>query len=453
MLLSKTVQVRWVGNTAPHYKEKGYTLTKFFDFFECRVEDLMKTSTVKVEVLCDYCQEEVSLKPYRDYLKMRKEIEKDCCKRRSCMVKKSEEVSLLRYGVKSPNSREEAKQNLREKFQTSTEEVLRIAESKGIKILNIDTYENDRTRLKVICTRHEDMGVQDTCFANIKKNIYCCEYIVKIDGVSGKSKRLTGEEARERFLNAGLTPMFSPEEYTINSEPMPYKCPKHLDLGVQYRTLANVAYAEGCSGCASERRSLAHRNDLERVAQYFIDRDIIVLNLGQYENRESKMDFVCLKHPSHVQVTSVGTLRNTSVPCVHCRADNSALVLTKRLRSSIGSWKKRVEIESEYKCALTGSSEYDIHHIYPFKNILIDTLKELNMPFKTNYSSEEFIAIRDMFVAKHENVEGIALHPVLHSEFHTIFSKANNTKEQIDEFKVMYKNGKFDNLLSEKGVF
>src|SRR5699024_4785627 len=208
MLISKTVQVRWIGNTAPHYLEKGYEFTKWGEFFECVVEDLMPTSTIKVEVKCDYCEDGISHKPYRDYLKTRKEIAKDCCKNRSCMVLKTKEVSLLRYGVESPSQLEEKKQNAREKFQTPKESVLKISLEKGIKILNIEDYQNDRTRLKVICMHHEEYGEYETNFSNIKTSVHCCRNKKLVS-----SRRIDGKVVLEEFENAGLIPLFSEDDY------------------------------------------------------------------------------------------------------------------------------------------------------------------------------------------------------------------------------------------------
>ena len=98
VLISKEVEVRWNGFTRKWYEERGYKWTKANDYFTCRIEDLMKTSTVKVLVKCDYCGREFE-KQYRYYFTERELVDKNCCSNRKCMVAKSEEVSLVKYGV------------------------------------------------------------------------------------------------------------------------------------------------------------------------------------------------------------------------------------------------------------------------------------------------------------------------------------------------------------------
>ena len=85
MLISKEVEVRWNGYTRKWYEEKGYKWTGANNYFCCKIEDLMPTSTVKVLVMCDYCNR-VFEKQYRYYFTEREIVDKNCCSDRKCMV-------------------------------------------------------------------------------------------------------------------------------------------------------------------------------------------------------------------------------------------------------------------------------------------------------------------------------------------------------------------------------
>lgn len=106
MLLTKTIKVKWNPKNKDWYESKGYKFTKWKDEFEVKVEDLSESnSTVRVEVLCDYCLEEgketIIKKSYHTYIQQNKNsiIHKDCCKK--CSPKKVKEISLVKYGVES----------------------------------------------------------------------------------------------------------------------------------------------------------------------------------------------------------------------------------------------------------------------------------------------------------------------------------------------------------------
>lgn len=445
MLISKAVQVRWVGNTKKHYVEKGYEFTKMYDYFECKIEDLMTTSTVKVEVKCDYCEDTISTKPYRDYLRSKETIAKDCCRKRFCMVKKSEESNLIYYGVKNINSTVESINKKSENLRTPKEEVLNFAKSKDIEILNIDDYENDRTRLNIICNNHMDAGVQETNFANIKKNKHCCQQIRKTS-----MKRIDGNQVIQEFIDHGLVPMFKPEEYVSSNTPMPYTCPSHLDAGIQHRCRDSVFISVGCGECVNERRASAYRSSPDKVLKYFTDRNISPVDLTQYSNRTSEMKFICPMHPNYIQTTRLDILRNTKVPCAYCREDNSLSSLNRKIRSSIGKWRKSSEKACEYSCILTGSLDYEVHHLYTYNNIILDAMKNLKIDKRAKYSAEEIKAIRKEVILKHEELLGVCIHPALHIEFHKIYSKDNNTPEQFEEFKKRYETGEFEELLNER---
>lgn len=331
--------------------------------------------------------------------------------------------------------------------RSTKEEVLSVAKSKNIKILNIEDYKNERTILKIICIDHSDEGLQESNFASIKKNKHCCKYVKRTS-----TKKIDGNQVIQEFFDHGLTPMFKPEEYVGSNMPLPYTCPKHPSAGIQFRCRDAVFVAEGCGECVNERRASAHRSSPEKILKYFTDRNISPIDLTQYKNRASEMDYICPIHPNHIQVTRVDILRNTKVPCTYCREDDSLSSLNRKIRSSIGKWRKSSEKSCEYKCVLTGSHNYEVHHLYTYNNIILDAMKHLKITKKAIYSAEEIKIIRKEVILRHEELLGVCIHPILHNEFHRIYSKDNNTLEQFNEFKERYNNGEFEEILNERRI-
>lgn len=79
MLLTKEVEVNLCASNIKHYESKGYDIprkknklgklvvphkTKII----VKVEDLTKSSSAEIELLCDYCQKEKITKEYGTYI-------------------------------------------------------------------------------------------------------------------------------------------------------------------------------------------------------------------------------------------------------------------------------------------------------------------------------------------------------------------------------------------------
>jgi hypothetical protein len=101
MLISKKIIMRWNRGNIKYYTLLGYKFTKDKGEFEINIKHLSTNSHFKVEVLCDYCKENVSLKPYSAYHKTNTNavIKKDCCNNTECMKIKRKESLLATYGV------------------------------------------------------------------------------------------------------------------------------------------------------------------------------------------------------------------------------------------------------------------------------------------------------------------------------------------------------------------
>lgn len=114
--------------------------------------------------------------------------------------------------------------------------------------------------------------------------------------------------------------------------------------------------------------------------------------------------------------------------------------ISEYLRHSLKQWKEDSFKEYEYKCDITGNKKnLIIHHLYNF-NLIIKELFEGRQDFiKTTineYSEEEL----EHLIKKCNDLHykyglGVCLTENMHKEFHSIYGKINNTKEQYEEFK------------------
>lgn len=128
MLLTKEVEVRLNGFNVKYYEGLGYEIpmrkpTKntrqvmhkdmvydLGNYITVKTEDLQPNSKVAVDVLCDYCKEEIVSVPYYSYIKRLKNVDKFACK--NCASIKLKEVVQKTYGVDSTSQLQEVKQKM-----------------------------------------------------------------------------------------------------------------------------------------------------------------------------------------------------------------------------------------------------------------------------------------------------------------------------------------------------
>ena len=79
MLLSKTTVIKWNSKIKKRYVDLGYIFTKMGDEFQVNISDLTQSSYAKVQVMCDYCNQEYEISWYRYIAGNKTLVQKDCC--------------------------------------------------------------------------------------------------------------------------------------------------------------------------------------------------------------------------------------------------------------------------------------------------------------------------------------------------------------------------------------
>jgi hypothetical protein len=142
MLLTKEVEVKISKKNIEWFISKGYSCN-LRDKIIINTTDLTIGSHVFVEVQCDYCGKQYSLK-WQDYNKRDSVIKKDCCK--DCWYIKCSESNQRIYGVTNQFQREETKEKIRESNinKYGVEHPMQNEEYKNkVKQSNLDKYGYD----------------------------------------------------------------------------------------------------------------------------------------------------------------------------------------------------------------------------------------------------------------------------------------------------------------------
>lgn len=119
--------------------------------------------------------------------------------------------------------------------------------------------------------------------------------------------------------------------------------------------------------------------------------------------------------------------------------------LRKYLRGNIYQWKQDSMRNCNYQCVLTGSKNFEIHHLYNFNYIVNEFLATHNIPIYPNindYSSDQLTYIVDQFIDFHNQYPlGVCVEKQLHKLFHHHYGKTLNTPDQWIQFQEKFKKG------------
>lgn len=124
--------------------------------------------------------------------------------------------------------------------------------------------------------------------------------------------------------------------------------------------------------------------------------------------------------------------------------------LAKYLRGQNQKWKNDSMQNCNYSCVLTGSKNFEIHHLYGVSNIIDDIFKENSDLYKeslSDYSDDELSFILQKFLKiQSEYPLGECVDKRLHTLFHSLYGQYYNTPEQWNKFKNDYMKGTYKNI-------
>lgn len=206
-----------------------------------------------------------------------------------------------------------------------------------------------------------------------------------------------------------------------------------------------------CPKCGAENsRKSKYKYDIETVRTILSQKGYTLLD-KEYLSCAIPLKCVCSR--GHTVNIVFNQFLNGSSGCTTCAilnrsGENSSLYkggeseVLDNFRKIIKSWKIEVLKKYNYKCALT-DAKYDcvVHHLKPFKQIVEESCKELNLPLNRklkDYSSEDYIKLENLIIKKHTLDIGILLQRKVHSKFHSIYGVKNTTVEQFNEFIEKY---------------
>lgn len=121
--------------------------------------------------------------------------------------------------------------------------------------------------------------------------------------------------------------------------------------------------------------------------------------------------------------------------------------ISKYLRGQIYQWKKTSMENCNYKCVLTGSKDFEIHHLYPVNMIIEDMVNKYNISILplNEYTANNLEYLTKLFIEEHrKHPLGECVRKDIHMLFHSLYGQYNTTEEQWIQFKKDYNSGLYD---------
>lgn len=271
------------------------------------------------------------------------------------------------------------------------------------------------------------------------------------------SKKLNIKTIRNLFYHNNYIPLFLGSDYINTKIKLPYICQKHPEE-TRYITYDSLKGGSGCWECAREKMADTQRMDFDKLKQIFKNKNMtLISDETEYDTRDSILLYICDKHPEiSVQSTTYNNVRNCNCTCSACIKENSygenhprwnggISQINHYLRGCIELWKKDGMQQCNYKCIISNERFNVIHHLYGFDKIIEETFSTLNIeikPLLVNYSIEELENLKDKLLELHYKYGlGVCLRGDIHSLFHKLYGRGNNTPEQFYEFKSKIESG------------
>lgn len=161
--------------------------------------------------------------------------------------------------------------------------VLKTFNTRGYELISTE-YINGKSKLKYICPRHQDKGIQEIRFDNFQQGQGC--YYCGIENSHNKAK-LNYLDIKHEFDKRNFT--LISKEYVSARDYLQYICNKHKEKGIQKIRYYNLKNGYGCKYCGIEsmvlKQSKSHSEFLSDLDDKYKEYDI----LCDYKNLKTKI--------------------------------------------------------------------------------------------------------------------------------------------------------------------
>ena len=292
-------------------------------------------------------------------------------------------------------------------------------------------------------------------------NIFESNYKKLTDRKSIRCKNCVNNEARNRYSlpfdevlkridDSGCK--YISGEYENSKSKLLLECP----CGNTFtKSLSHLMRGQNrCNSCANNRIAEIKTRYTLDIAKSFLGRyGITILNENEYKNSSSIIKCECQN--GHIFTTKLiyHLYKSNPVICEKCAIIKNSKennynyngginALNEYCRRFLKSWRLSIIEKYNGKCYLTKSNkDCEVHHLISLDIIVKQCCNELSLPILSDinkYNTDDLDRIKNLVIEKHTANIGIVLQRKVHSKFHALYGKKDNTIEQFNDFIKKY---------------
>jgi hypothetical protein len=338
-------------------------------------------------------------------------------------------------------------------FSKRTEnEWINIIESSGFSFIEFPDGYKDRESYVTYQCQYGHLTTRKLAVFHSHKTCGECKSSSKFSRKEGKKFSL--DEAKEKLYFYHKDNIFILEYFGMNKDAN-FECNV---CGNKWWARASCVISkqkEGCPECGRRKISESTRIGVDEAEKRLFEKHDDKIIMQDYTGMGDDASFKCniCNRDWIARAYSVITDGNGCSDCgnknksgeksVHWKGGKTSIYFY--LRNTLSEWLKDSYATTNGKCYISGEKAEVVHHIYPFKDILNETLETLKINHRgevSNYSESELKLISDKFLEIHNGYGlGIPLKRSIHRLFHQIFSHKNFKPNDWYEFVERIRNG------------
>lgn len=310
-------------------------------------------------------------------------------------------------------------------------------------------YKNVSTPLEFKCNSCGKIFYRD--FGHLKqRKKFKCQNCVRHDAGKACTINDVRNFIREKDKNNYCT-LLSTEYINYNS-PLQFKCNKCGNLFE--RDFAHLKRGEGrfqCPSCGILQGAQHKKYTEEDVKEKIGEKGYLMTSI--YIDADTPFEVKCKNNHQTTLIFSkflcgksgcrkCAALANRGENHYNWKGGESEII--DYLRKSLKNWKFKVLKRDNFKCVISHTHDnLVVHHLKSFNTIVQEASEELGIPILRKLSDyeklDDFYALQEKVIQKHTLDIGITLNRDIHNSFHNKYGKGDNTVEQFNEFKALYK--------------
>ena len=307
-------------------------------------------------------------------------------------------------------------------------------------------YKNSTTPLEFLCNKCDSHFERD--WAHLKRGRFTCQNCAN---KSQHRNKFTIQDV-QNFINQNdinQECLLLSTEYINNSSPLKLRC--NLCGRDFERDFAHIQRGRfRCPECgivAGAKKLVYTQEDVDgKIGESGYTR------VSPYINASTPFEVVCGRGHNtslvfshylcgHSGCKKCADIERTGPGSPNWKGGENEVINT--LRKGLSEWKKQVLKRDNYHCVISNSKEdLVIHHIIGFNQLVSKASEKSGIPvlykIKDYENIEDFYKLQETLITLHETDNGVTLTRQIHNEFHKIYGKGNNNREQFEEFLLNY---------------